>query len=140
MRYPYEVREASAYFDEIADVKVPGEMLKLAERILDGKTGDFDPSTFEDRYETAVVEMLKAKQAGMPVRTEAAAPAPSTVITVIVGSREELDPTPRRSLGDNHEQLCTEGGRPSPIGPRRDSTRRTVRPNLCGATGVCLDG
>jgi DNA end-binding protein Ku len=46
LRYPYEVRDASAYFEDIADIKVPGEMLKLADHILDSKTGDFEPSTF----------------------------------------------------------------------------------------------
>jgi hypothetical protein len=32
------------------------------------RAGHFDPAEFEDRYENAVVEMLKQKQAGIPVR------------------------------------------------------------------------
>src|SRR5690242_1455906 len=55
LRYPYEVRNAAEYFQDIEDVKVPAEMLKLAEHILDTKAGDFDPSTFVDRYETALL-------------------------------------------------------------------------------------
>jgi non-homologous end joining protein Ku len=35
------------------------KMVELAEHILDSKTGHFDPAEFEDRYENAVVEMLK---------------------------------------------------------------------------------
>ena len=46
-------------------------MLKLAEHILQSKTADFDPSQFVDHYEEAVVEMLKKKQAGMPVLARA---------------------------------------------------------------------
>jgi hypothetical protein len=41
------------------------------DHILDTKTGHFDPAEFEDRYETAVVEMLKQKQAGLPPTKEA---------------------------------------------------------------------
>ena len=32
--------------------EVPGEMLKLAEHIVETKAGDFDPSEFVDQYET----------------------------------------------------------------------------------------
>ena len=67
LRYAYEVRNAGEYFDEIPDTKIPKDMLQLAEHILESKAGDFDPSTFVDHYEEAVVEMLKHKQAGAPV-------------------------------------------------------------------------
>ena len=66
LRYPYELRDASDYFADIVDVKVPKEMLKLADHIIESKAADFDPTKFIDRYEEAVVAMLKEKQAGMP--------------------------------------------------------------------------
>jgi DNA end-binding protein Ku len=77
LRYQYEVRNADEYFEEIPDIKVPGEMLKLAEHILETKSGDFDPSQFKDRYEETLVEFLRKKQAHIPVkkgREEFAAP------------------------------------------------------------------
>ena len=43
LRYPYEVRDAKDYFDEIPDIKVAPDMLKLAEHILETKESDFDP-------------------------------------------------------------------------------------------------
>jgi DNA end-binding protein Ku len=49
-------------------MKLPDEMVQLAEHILETKTGHFDPAEFEDRYEVAVVQMLKQKQAGMGCR------------------------------------------------------------------------
>jgi len=66
LRYAYELRDSKEYFDEIPDMKVPKEMLQLAEHILTSKTADFDPAQFVDHYEEAVIEMLKEKQAGMP--------------------------------------------------------------------------
>jgi DNA end-binding protein Ku len=74
LRYPYEIRDAKEYFDDIPDVKVEPDMLKLAQHILQSKATDFDPSQFVDHYEEAVVAMLKKKQAGLPVSRERAAP------------------------------------------------------------------
>src|SRR5712691_10440992 len=70
LRYGYEVRDAKAYFEDIPPLKLADEMVQLAEHILETKAGHFDPAEFEDRYETAVVEMLKQKQAGLPPKTE----------------------------------------------------------------------
>ena len=55
LRYPYELRDSKDYFDEIPEVKLPAEMLDLAEHIIEGKSADFDPAQFVDRYEQAVV-------------------------------------------------------------------------------------
>jgi DNA end-binding protein Ku len=64
LRYPYEVRNAADYFEDIADITLAPDMLKLAEHILE-KAIDFDPSAFVDRYENAVVALLRKKQAGI---------------------------------------------------------------------------
>ncbi len=74
LRYPYEIRDAKEYFDDIPEVKVEPEMLKLAQHILQSKATDFDPSQFVDHYEEAVVKMIKEKQAGMPVSREPSRP------------------------------------------------------------------
>ena len=64
LRYKNEVRDEENYFDDIPDTKVPADMLKLATHILETKKGHFDPSKFEDRYENALIELIKAKRAG----------------------------------------------------------------------------
>jgi DNA end-binding protein Ku len=80
LRYAYEIRDAKEYFDDIPDLKVAPDMLKLAEHILKSKATDFDPSQFVDNYEQALVEMLKKKQAGVAVsRRRAAAPQQNVV-------------------------------------------------------------
>jgi DNA end-binding protein Ku len=66
LRYPYEVRAEKDYFDEIPDVKIPKEMLALAEHILETKKADFDPAQFHDRYEQAIAELIDVKKLGMP--------------------------------------------------------------------------
>jgi DNA end-binding protein Ku len=67
LRYPYEVRDAADYFDEIQDVKVTKDMLDLAKHIVESKAGHFQPDLFEDEYETAVTELINRKRAGQPI-------------------------------------------------------------------------
>ncbi len=77
LRYGYEVRAAAAYFDDISDVALPDEMKSLAKVIIDRRAGSFDPTEFTDRYEDAVADMMRAKQAGSTVPSTDAAPNPS---------------------------------------------------------------
>jgi DNA end-binding protein Ku len=42
-------------------------MLDLAEHIIATKMGDFDPATFEDRYEAALADLVRAKLEGKPL-------------------------------------------------------------------------
>src|SRR3984893_2717023 len=97
LRYPYEIREASAYFEDIGDIKVPAEMLKLAEHILDSKKGDFDPSTFVDHYESALVELLRTKQAGIAPKTASSAPPEHRVINLMDALKRSIETeTPKK--------------------------------------------
>src|SRR6185437_1653903 len=41
LRYPYEVRDAAEYFDDIQDVKITKDMLDLAKHIVEQKSGPF---------------------------------------------------------------------------------------------------
>jgi len=70
LRYPYEVRNEDEYFDQIQDVKVTKEMLDLAKHIVEQKSADFDPAKFEDRYETALIDLINAKRAGKPIKAK----------------------------------------------------------------------
>ncbi len=90
LRYPYEIRDAKEYFDDIPNVKLDPDMLKLAEQILQSKTTDFDPSQFVDRYEEAVVEMLRKKQAGIPVSREHAPPRPQNAVNLMEALRRSI--------------------------------------------------
>jgi DNA end-binding protein Ku len=89
LHYKYEVRDSHAYFDEIPNIEIPGEMLDLAKHIIRTKMGHFDISKFEDRYENALIEMIRAKQAGRPV--EVARPqAPAKVINLMDALRRSI--------------------------------------------------
>jgi DNA end-binding protein Ku len=92
LRYAYEVRKPEEYFDGIQDIKVPNEMLKLAEHILDTKKGDFEPAEFDDHYEVALVELLRKKQAGFkPPKQKEQAAAPRNVINLMDALRRSVE-------------------------------------------------
>jgi len=82
LRYVNEVRDETDYFDDIPDIKVPADMIKLATHILDTKKGHFKPEKFEDRYENALNDLIKAKQAGKAAPT-VAEPKQSNVINLM---------------------------------------------------------
>jgi DNA end-binding protein Ku len=90
LRYSYEIRDATEYFDDIPDVKVEPDMLKLAQHILQSKATDFDPSQFVDHYEEAVAALLKKKQAGLPVSRERATPRPQNVANLMDALRRSI--------------------------------------------------
>lgn len=64
LSYDYEVRSSKKAFEEVPKLKIEGEMLDLAKHIISTKKGEFDPATFDDRYEAALAELVKAKIEG----------------------------------------------------------------------------
>jgi DNA end-binding protein Ku len=89
LRYPYEVRNPAKYFSEIADQKVPKDMLDIAIHIVESKRARFDLKKFEDHYENAVKELLRKKQKGERIE-RAKEPAPSNVVNLMDALRQSL--------------------------------------------------
>ncbi len=58
------------------DANADDEMLDLALHIIKKKAGRFDPTTFDDRYDAALVELVKAKMEGRKI-TPPKAPEPT---------------------------------------------------------------
>jgi DNA end-binding protein Ku len=90
LRYPYEVRDEASYFEDIPELKLPKEMLDLASHIVNTKAGHFDPSHFEDRYENALIDLLKKKEAGEKIEPSREAPAPR-VVNLMDALRASID-------------------------------------------------
>src|SRR4051812_13792619 len=89
LRYPYEVRSADEYFDDIQDVKVTKDMLDLARHIVNQKAGHFEPDKFEDQYETAFLDLINQKRAGKPI-TAKARPRGENVVDLMDALRKSI--------------------------------------------------
>jgi DNA end-binding protein Ku len=90
LRTADEVRDSKDYFTDIKDEEPEAEMLDLAEKLIAQKAGKFDPSEFKDRYQDAVIEMVKAKVKGQePVLAKA--PERGKVINLMDALRRSLE-------------------------------------------------
>jgi Ku protein len=83
LRYPYEVRDETDYFDDIKSPKISKDMIELATHILDSKASHFDPGKFKDEYETALKTLVKRKAAGKPIKIAAKEDKPDNVINLM---------------------------------------------------------
>ncbi|MDX0965887.1 Ku protein [Sinorhizobium medicae] len=72
LNFDYEVRSAKEAFKDIPDIKIEGEMLELAKHIIGTKKGTFSADEFDDRYEAALAELIKAKLEGKALPKRAA--------------------------------------------------------------------
>jgi DNA end-binding protein Ku len=90
LRYPYEVRGEDEYFDDIQDVKVTKDMLDLARHIVQQKTAEFDPSKFDDRYESALVELINQKRAGTTIKPHGQARPGTNVVDLMTALKQSL--------------------------------------------------
>ena len=89
LRMAKEVRSTTAYFEDIPNQKADPEMLALAEKLIEQKVTEFDIKNYEDRYETALREMIKDKLKGhKPV--VAAAPERGNVINLMDALKASL--------------------------------------------------
>lgn len=75
LNFDYEVRPAKEAFAGIPEIRIEGEMLDLAKHIIKTKLGKFDPGKFDDRYEAALAELVRAKLEGKPLPARKPTPA-----------------------------------------------------------------
>jgi DNA end-binding protein Ku len=80
LRYPYELRDSGELFNSIPEQNIQPDMIALAHQLIRAKSGSFNPSEFEDRYEKALKELIAAKQKGLPLlRTAGTAVSPQVI-------------------------------------------------------------
>lgn len=89
LRNPNEVRGTSEYFSNIPVGNPDPEMLELAEKLIEQKVTSFNPKDYEDRYEQALMTMIKEKLKGhKPII--AAAPERGNVINLMDALKASL--------------------------------------------------
>src|SRR6478736_5471075 len=102
LRYPYEIRDEASYFEDIPELKLPKEMLDLATHIVNTKSGHFDPSLFQDRYENALNELLKKKEAGETIEPSREVAA-SRVVNLMDALRASIDTEKKKAPAPSTE-------------------------------------
>jgi DNA end-binding protein Ku len=80
-------------------------MLDLAKHIISTKKGEFDPSAFDDRYEAALEEIVKAKIEGKatPKRKKVEVSKPNDLLAALresAGIGKKADGKPKRAAAN----------------------------------------
>jgi DNA end-binding protein Ku len=92
LRNPSEVRGTAEYFGNIPVGNPDPEMLQLAQALIQQKLTTFDPKKYEDRYEIALMDVIKQKLKGhKPII--AAAPERGNVINLMDALKASLGQT-----------------------------------------------
>jgi DNA end-binding protein Ku len=123
LRYPYEVRAADEYFEEIDDVKVTKDMLDLARHIVNQKSADFEPEKYEDHYEKALIDLINSKRAGKPI-TAKARPRAENVVDLMQALRMSVGtekPKKRKASSGQKEMLM-------PIEGKKPALKKAAKP------------
>jgi DNA end-binding protein Ku len=123
LHYGNEVHAANSYFEEIPDLALPKEMLELAKHIIEKMRGKFQPEEFEDRYEKALIELIRSKQKGLPVK-----PQPTHRQTNVINLMDAL----RRSVEGEKAGAGTAKKEKEPSGPARGARKGKARMKKAG--------
>jgi DNA end-binding protein Ku len=111
LRYDSTVRRVEDVVEVGKTVELDDEMVALAAKIIDRRRGKFDPDKFEDRYENALLDLIKSKKAGRKAPKAKPQPKPSNVVNLFDALKKSL-------AGDGHE----EGGGKAPA--KRDAAAK----------------
>jgi DNA end-binding protein Ku len=100
LRSAKEIREPASALDKL-NAKVADDMLAMASQIIASKPMEFAPEAFEDRYEEALLTLVRSKIAGgQPVITKA--PERGNVVNLMDALRRSIEEErrpPAPSLG-----------------------------------------
>jgi DNA end-binding protein Ku len=102
LRFAQEVRSEAEYFSDIPEMKLPPEMMRLAQHIIRTKSADFDPSMLEDHYRNALVRILRKKQAKRRAHPALVTPLHENVVNLMealqrsIAAERLAKPAPRR--------------------------------------------
>lgn len=117
LKFDYEIRSARDAFSDIPKMKITGEMLDLAKHIINTKKGRFDPAEFDDRYEAAVAELVRAKMEGRTIKRKPE-PRRDNVTNLLDALRESAGVKGSAKRGE------AKAARPRSARPKAPSTQR----------------
>ena len=81
------------------------EMVAIAGAIIKQRTGDFDPSTFRDRYQEALQQLIEAKMKGLVIKPRAVSTPPVIdLMAALKRSLAEEAPTPKRTAASRERR------------------------------------
>ncbi|MBV9430380.1 MAG: Ku protein [Hyphomicrobiales bacterium] len=122
LNFDYEVRSPKQAFADIPERNIKGEMLDLAKHIITTKRGKFDPSKFEDRYEAALADLVRAKLEGKPIEVHKPEP-----VSNVINLMDALRKSAAGSSATGKAQVRSTGKNAQRSGKTRKASRTPAR-------------
>ena len=146
LRFSHEVRGQEDYFSEIPQMKLPAEMMKLAQHIIRTKLAEFNPSMLEDFYRSALVRILREKQPKRPAHVPVVKPSQENVVNLMDALRRsiaaERPARTRRSAARQNRPHSVLPGREEqdegPATPTAPQSTQTYRPGIAVVAGCSV--
>jgi DNA end-binding protein Ku len=115
-----------------AESDLDAEMVAIAGAIIKQRTDTFDPSTYQDRHQEALQELIEAKMKGLPIKPRVAAEAPPVIDLMSALKRSLAQETPAKGARAKKEKKRTttipDRRQPSLLLPVSGGRRRKEQP------------
>lgn len=132
LREAKEVRLPSEVFGDLEPPPIPAEMLELALEIVKRKTIEFDPTSYEDRYQKALRELIQAKLGGAKPTRAKAPPEPGKVINIMDALKKSLEQS-KSARPANDDAAPAAAAKPKKArGKKSDARQRSMLLPLAG--------
>jgi DNA end-binding protein Ku len=127
LRYPYEVRDAADYFDDIKDVKITKDMLDLAKHIVEQKKAGHPIAKAKVKTEGNVINLMDALRQSL--KGGKAAPAAAKAAPA-KGKKS------RKRVEGQREMLFPIEGKKAAKEPKREPAKRAAKTTAANKTST----
>jgi len=126
LRSAKEIREPSSALDKL-NAKYSDDMLAMAQQIIASRQTKFAPGDFEDRYEEALLTLVKSKiSGGQPVITKA--PERGNVVNLMDALRRSIEEERRPPAPSLGKAAVAAAKAPAQAAPAKKAAARAAAP------------